>query len=62
MIAGHYLEGRSAIITAGFSAIGKAIAMEHAQRGATIAVGERRLPGRLVITMEAIQLNAGALW
>lgn len=39
-----YLEGRIAIITGGFSGIGKAIALALAERGAVIAVGARRQP------------------
>ena len=44
-----YLHGRIAIITGGFSGIGKAIALALAERGATIAVGARREPSAEVI-------------
>jgi NAD(P)-dependent dehydrogenase (short-subunit alcohol dehydrogenase family) len=58
-----YLRGRIAIITGGFSGIGKAIALALAERGATIAVGLAVAHGHaLAITMEDIQMNAGALW
>ena len=48
----RYLEGRVAIVTGGFSGIGKAIAL-----AAFLCRDEE-----LGITMEDIQLNAGALW
>lgn len=40
----QYLQGRIAIITGGFAGIGKAIAIALAERGATIAIGSRKLP------------------
>jgi len=48
-----YLEGRIAIITGGFSGIGKAIALALAERGATIAVGARRQPETAVAELSA---------
>jgi NAD(P)-dependent dehydrogenase (short-subunit alcohol dehydrogenase family) len=39
-----YLQGRVAIVTGGFSGIGKAIAIALAECGATIAIGARRQP------------------
>jgi NAD(P)-dependent dehydrogenase (short-subunit alcohol dehydrogenase family) len=44
----RYLEGRIALVTGGFAGIGKAIAIALAQRGATIAVGARRLPEAVI--------------
>jgi NAD(P)-dependent dehydrogenase (short-subunit alcohol dehydrogenase family) len=49
----RYLDGRIAIITGGFSGIGKAIALALAERGATIAVGARRQPAATVEELEA---------
>lgn len=43
-----FLEGRVAIITGGFSGIGKAIALALADRGATIAIGARRQPAAVI--------------
>lgn len=40
----RYLDGRLAIVTGGFSGIGKAIAIALAERGASIAIGARRQP------------------
>lgn len=49
----RYLDGRVAIITGGFSGIGKAIALALAERGATIAVGARRQPAAIVEELES---------
>ncbi len=49
----QYLEGRIAIITGGFTGIGKAIAIALAERGATIAVGARRQPEAVIEELEA---------
>ncbi len=50
----NYLENRIAIVTGGFSGIGKAIAIALAERGATIAVGARRVPNAVVDELEAV--------
>jgi 3-hydroxybutyrate dehydrogenase len=50
----RYLEGRIAIITGGFSGIGKAIALALAERGATIALGARRQPAAVVEELESV--------
>ena len=49
----RYLEGRIAIITGGFTGIGKAIAIALAERGAIIAIGARRQPGAAIGELEA---------
>ena len=49
-----YLEDRIAIVTGGFSGIGKAIAMALAERGATIAIGARRLPEDVVEELDGV--------
>lgn len=54
VIVDRYLEGRIAIITGGFAGIGKAIAIELAQRGATIAVGARRQPEAVIAELGAV--------
>jgi len=48
------LEGRIAIITGGFSGIGKAIALALAECGAIIAVGARRQPQAAVDELAAV--------
>ena len=50
----RYLENRIAIVTGGFSGIGKAIAIALAERGATIAVGGRRVPNAVVDELSAV--------
>ena len=50
----RYLEGRIAIITGGFTGIGKAIALALAERGATIAIGARRQPQTVIDEISAI--------
>lgn len=50
----HYLEGRIAIITGGFTGIGKAIAVALAERGATIAVGARRQPESVIEELKEV--------
>ena len=49
----RYLEGRIAIITGGFTGIGKAIAIALAERGATIAIGARRQPQAVIDEISA---------
>ncbi|MCG6889442.1 MAG: SDR family oxidoreductase [Gammaproteobacteria bacterium] len=49
-----YLEGRIAIVTGGFSGIGKAIALALAARGATIAVGARSLPETAIEELDQV--------
>ena len=50
----QYLEGRVAIITGGFTGIGRAIAIALAERGATIAIGARRQPEAAIEAIEAV--------
>ncbi len=49
-----YLDGRVAVVTGGFSGIGKAIAMELAKCGAAIAVGARRQPQAAIEELKAV--------
>ena len=49
-----YLQGRLAIITGGFSGIGKAIAIALAERGATIAIGARRQPQAVIAELAEV--------
>ena len=53
----RYLEGRIAIITGGFTGIGKAIAIALAQRGATIAIGARRQPKAVITELQSVTDN-----
>ena len=53
----QYLDGRIAVITGGFSGIGKAIAIALARRGATIAVGARRQPEAVIAELQAVTDN-----
>jgi NAD(P)-dependent dehydrogenase (short-subunit alcohol dehydrogenase family) len=50
----RYLENRIAIVTGGFSGIGKAIALALAERGATIALGARRQPEAVIEELKAV--------
>jgi len=50
----RYLEDRVAIITGGFSGIGKAIALALAERGATIALGARRQPAAVIEELRSV--------
>jgi len=50
----RYLDGRVAIITGGFSGIGKAIAIALAERGAIIAIGARRQPAAVVDELKSL--------
>ena len=53
-MTGRDLENRVAIITGGFSGIGKAITLALAELGATVAVGARRQPEAFVDELRAI--------
>ena len=57
VIMERYLEGRVAIITGGFTGIGKAIAIALAHRGATIAVGARRQPEAVITELQSVTDN-----
>ena len=50
----RYLDNRIAIITGGFSGIGKAITLALAERGATVAVGARHQPAMFAEELQTL--------